>query len=95
MIVFEVLPGDLQVAFDRNPQATVFAVEKAMHRGALEVAREMRRKAPKAQSTLVNSTRAERAGRAEWLIAPGVQHGVFQDQGTEGAGAQGGSMPPV
>lgn len=53
----------------------------ALERGAQEVAREARGRAPKAFSTLTNSIRAMRENDLHWTVAPGVNYGTWVEGG--------------
>lgn len=54
----------------------------ALDRGAAEVAREARRLAPKAFTTLTNSIRAQTTGEFERTVAPGVNYAAYVEQGS-------------
>lgn len=53
----------------------------ALERGAQELAREARGRAPKAFSTLTNSIRAMRENDLHWFVAPGVNYGAWVEGG--------------
>lgn len=53
----------------------------ALERGAQELAREARGRAPKAFSTLTNSIRAMRENDLHWFVAPGVNYGTWVEGG--------------
>jgi hypothetical protein len=57
--------------------AVGWAVERFVKRAAEEVAREERRLAPKAESTLTNSIEAERVSAFEYRAGPHAQHGPY------------------
>lgn len=70
--------------------AVIEQIDRGISRGAQLVARSARRGAPKAFSTLTNSIRVTKLGLAAYEIAPGVDYGDHQEQGTRG-----GRMPPI
>lgn len=74
---------DAQVrrGIDRFPGRVEARVEIALARGAEEVAREERRLAPKAFSTLANSIRAQRMGRLHYRVGPGVNYARPVEEG--------------
>jgi hypothetical protein len=53
----------------------------ALERGAQEIAREAKGRAPKAFSTLTNSIRAIRENDLHWHVAPGVNYGTWVEGG--------------
>lgn len=57
------------------------ALRFALDRGAQEIAREARRNAPKAFTTLTNSIRAEQVGELHFFIAPGVNYAPWVEGG--------------
>ena len=64
----------------------VTEIDKALGRGAIEVAREMTRQAPKYRSELANSVMAERVGLLLHMVrARGKTYGPYVNDGT-GAG---------
>lgn len=71
----------VQEGLRRFPGRVVAHVEPALARGAEEVAREERRLAPKAFSTLTNSIRAQRMGELHYRIAPGVNYARPVEEG--------------
>lgn len=77
-------------AFERSPRTMVRELDRSQARAAQELAREMRRNAPKGESTLTNSIKVDELGSLERFVGPHVQHARYQEEGTEGGGA----MPP-
>lgn len=59
----------------------VRAIERQQWRGAEELAREMRRRAPKDTSLLTNSIAARRAGEMHYVVAPGVRYAPHVEEG--------------
>lgn len=70
-----------QSALDRYPDRLIDAVEAALHRGAIEIARSGRRYAPKAFSTMTNSINADRVGELHYVVAPHVNYAAFVEGG--------------
>ena len=66
---------------DQLPGRVVTAVEAALSRGAMELARAARDKAPKAFSTLTNSIKADKAGPLHYIVAPHVMYAPFVEHG--------------
>lgn len=66
------------------------AVEVALRRGAMEMARTARGYSPKAFSTLMNSLKATRDGDLHYVVAPGVNYAAPVERG-RGAGKQPGT----
>jgi len=77
-------------AFKRSPRIMIDRVDAFLLRGALELAREARREAPKASSLLANSIYPDKLGDMDYLIGPHVAHGVYMELGRR----PGGAMPP-
>ncbi len=71
----------VQKGLDRLPNAVVARVELALARGAQELAREERRLAPKAFSTLTNSIQAQRMGMLHYRVGPGVNYARPVEEG--------------
>jgi hypothetical protein len=71
----------LQQALARFPERVTAQVEFALVRGAEEIARAARGKAPKAFSTLTNSIRAQRMGELHYRVAPGVNYAAMVERG--------------
>jgi hypothetical protein len=71
----------VQRALDRFPDRITAAVEAALSRGAMEMARTARGYAPKAFSTLTNSIKADKVGPLHYIVAPHVNHGPFVERG--------------
>lgn len=78
-------------AFRRAPRLMTDRVDRAVGRAAEELAREARSNAPKAQSILANSIKADKLAPMDYLVGPHVQHGVPVELGRQ----PGGRMPPV
>jgi hypothetical protein len=76
---------------ERFPDRITAAVEVALRRGAMEMARTARGYAPKAFSTLMNSIKADRVGPLHYVVAPHVNYGPFVERG-RGAGKQPGTV---
>lgn len=74
-------------AFSRAPSVMVRHVERQMARGAAELAREMRARAPKAFSHLTNSINSAQVGTMHFRVAPGVRYAPFVEEGTRPGGA--------
>lgn len=68
-------------ALKKAPDVVMRRLAEALERGAQEVAREARGRAPKAFSTLTNSIRAERAGDLHFFVAPGVNYAPWVEGG--------------
>ena len=65
-----------------NPEQLNRSVARFLDRGAEEVARELRRAAPKAFSTLTQSIHVIREGDLTRLVAPGVNYARMVEEGT-------------
>lgn len=65
----------------RAPDFFLQRLASALERGANELAREARSRAPKAFSTLTNSIRAIRESALHWVIIPGVNYGGWVEGG--------------
>lgn len=70
------------------PQALEAGLTPKLDRAGEEVAREMKRAAPKAFSTLTNSIRTERDSALVRWVGPGVNHALMVEQGTGPAAGQ-------
>ena len=84
--------------FRRAPATMTREVDRGVSRAAQEVAREAKRRAPKADSTLTNSIHAERKEMMDWLVGTSVEHGEYVETGTGLWGPNrhaSGRMPPV
>lgn len=81
---------DIQLAVDTRlaeamrllPAVISRELQPALKRVAGQVARDMRRGAPKASSLLTNSIRSEMTGPLSARAIAGVQHGVYVERGT-------------
>lgn len=76
-------------AFMRAPQTMTREVDRKMARAAMEVAREERRLAPKAHSTLTQSITHRRLRPMDYAITAGVNYALAVEKGT----GPGGSPP--
>lgn len=81
--------GDVAKQIAAAPEAVLKEVDRALFRGAIEVADEVRRQAPKARSELTNSTQVK-AKPLEYTIAVLARYAGWVHQGT-GAGGR----PPL
>jgi len=71
----------VQEGLRRFPGRVAARVEQALWRGAVEIARTARGKAPKAFSTLTNSIHAQRIGELHYRVAPGVNYAAPVERG--------------
>jgi hypothetical protein len=71
----------VQAALSRFPARVTSAVEAALERSAMEVARTARRNAPKAFSTLTNAIRHDKVGPLHYAVRPHVIYGAFVEFG--------------
>lgn len=78
---------EVRRAFRVAPSVMVKHIEQQQARGAHELAREMKFRAPKAFSTLANSIHATRAGELHYVVAPGVKYAPFVEEGSRPGGA--------
>lgn len=83
MISVHVDDKDVLAAMLRAPTVIKAHVGRKLNRAALEVAREARRAAPKAFSTLTQSIRASRIAQLEYHVAPGVNYARAVEEGTK------------
>jgi len=74
---------DINRAMRRVPDIMMRHLDRGVHRGAEEVAREEKGVAPKAFSTLVNSIKTTRVSAASYRIEPGVRHAEAMEFGTK------------
>lgn len=72
-----------KAALARAPKVMERAIDIKLSRGAIEVAREARRDAPKAFSNLVNSIRAERVGVLHYQVVEGMNYGRVVEEGSK------------
>jgi len=80
------------------PDKLVKELDRGIDRSLHEMARDARREAPKAFSTLVNSINVTRPNRLEGIVAPGVDYAQAVEEGTGIFGPEGvysGELPPV
>lgn len=70
-------------AFARAPEVMRRIVGDAVGRGALEVTREARSRAPKVFSTLTNSINATQIGDLHWQVRAGVNYARAVEEGTK------------
>jgi len=66
-------------------------LDRSLARGAQATAREMKREAPKAETVLANSIKADQQTRLSWFVGPHVAHGLYVERGRR----PGGRMPPL
>lgn len=78
-------------AIERAPEQVTHAVDVQLGRGALEIARQMRADAPKAQSNLVNSIHASKDALLSWRVGPTAEHAWYVEHGRQ----PGARMPPL
>ncbi len=79
----------LRKALALGPRVLERHLSFAIERSVQEMARQARREAPKAFSTLTNSIRPVRQSSVESLVVAGVDYAAMVEKGT-----QGGSVPP-
>lgn len=84
------IPTALQEDMQRAPGVIERHVDRGAGRGAQEVAREMKRAAPKALNTLNLSVLPSRLGWAHYQVAPRVNYADMVERGTGPGG-----HPPV
>lgn len=78
---------EVAAALAKVPERAQREIGGAIARGAVEVANEMKRRAPKFRSTLTNSIIAIEKGPMEWHVSPrGVRYGWYVEGGTTGGG---------
>lgn len=70
-----------QAAFQRAPARMRQLVGDALWRGAIEVSRDARDRAPKAFSTLTQSLRPEKVDDLHWRVSPGVNYARPVEEG--------------
>lgn len=80
---------DVLAALGRAPREVGRSLERGLDRAGHEVAREGKRQAPKAFSTLANSIKSSRVSPFTREVAPGVNYGRAVEEGTPP-----GTMPP-
>lgn len=68
-------------AMRKSPEVVERMLGFAIQRGADEIAREARNKAPKSFSTLTNSIRAQRLSPLHYFVAPGVNYAPWVEGG--------------
>lgn len=73
----------VKAALERAKPVVENAVDVWLARGAEEVAREAKKQAPKAFSTLINSIRAERLGPMHYQVSEGMNYGPAVEEGTQ------------
>lgn len=78
-----------RAAFEKAPAVMDRSLIRALDRAGQEVAREERRAAPKAFSTLTQSIRVAKDAKFSRLIAPDVNYARYVEEGTKP-----GKMPP-
>ncbi|SCX40416.1 hypothetical protein [Nitrosospira sp. Nsp1] len=87
-IQFKVSSKEAQAAFALAPEAMERNLEVFLSRGAQDVARDARSRAPKLFSTLTNSIMAARVGPLHWRVSPSVNYAVYAEEGTGPAAGQ-------
>jgi hypothetical protein len=73
--------GDIAEAVAKKPEAVLREVDKALERGAIEVSREARRRAPKFRTELTNSIQID-ARTLEYTIRANAGYAAYREQGT-------------
>lgn len=78
------LHGDavVRAALERAPVRLAWHVDRALNRASQEIARQMRRDAPKDTSVLTNSVTASQTALMEYRVGPGVQYAAYVEDGT-------------
>lgn len=71
----------LRQALRQAPDRLTARIEAALSRGAEEIARDARRNAPKAFSTLTNSIRAARVGDLHYRVSTGTNYARSVEEG--------------
>ena len=82
---FEVTHNAAEVAqaLAQVPERATKEIGGALGRGAVELANEMKARAPKFRTTLTNSILAIERGPLEWVVSPrGVRYGAYVEEGT-------------
>lgn len=87
---FRVDIADVTRGLFRSRTAVLAEIDRNLARGAQEVAREGRRRAPKAFSTLAQSVHANRLAPLKMEVVAGMGYAGHQEDGTGG-----GMMPPI
>lgn len=80
---------DLQRAMAAGPAVLEKHMARAVGRATQEMARDARRRAPKAFSTLTNAIRADQVSPFEGRVVAGVDYARMVEEGTDG-----GAIPP-
>lgn len=81
-IVHRVDNGRVEEALQRFPGVMARNLDAGAGRAAQEVAREERRRSPKAFSTLTNSIKADRLAPMRYEVGPHVQYAGYPETGT-------------
>lgn len=81
-------------AFARAPRVMIEAIEPRMSRGAEEIARDAKRRAPKAFSNLVNSIRAEKIAQLHYRVSQGMNYGPAVEDGSRPHGVNSQALIP-
>lgn len=79
---YEINDAQVTRAFAIAPEAALRHAEAGLGRGAQEIARDAKRAAPKAFSTLVNAIAASRESPLHYRVAAGVNYAIFPERGT-------------
>lgn len=78
---------EVALALEQAPERARSEIHGALGRGAVELANEMKARAPKFRSTLTNAILAIERGPMEWAVSPrGVRYGVYVEEGTKEGG---------
>lgn len=76
----------VRAALKRAPRVMQEHVDPAVGRGALELTRAMRDRAPKALSELTNAILPRRLKLADWLVEVRKRYARYVEEGTRGGG---------
>lgn len=85
---------EIEAAMRRAPELLMTYIDRSLGRGALEVAREAKKEAPKADSTLANSILSRKLGVADYEVAVGVQYATYVETGVKGKNDGGNGHAP-
>ncbi len=77
-------------ALEQRGEQAIAEIDRALGRGALEVAREGVRIMPKFRSETARATGTEQEAPMHWLVRFGGGHALFTEEGTNAGG-----MPPL
>lgn len=79
----EIDSARVQAALAKAPSAMLASISRGLLRGAKELARDARAKAPRAFSTLTHSIKADRVSPLEYRVAPHVDYARYVEEGRE------------